>query len=146
MVLNGPPYGPLGYKEWDMTDATSAKFCHSFSSQEQVPFNFMVAVTICSDFGAQENKICCAFTFYPSSCNDVMGLGVIIIFFLMLSFKSGFSLLFLTIIKELFIETSLSAIIVLSFLYLRLLVFRQPYFQFVIHSARHFSVCTLPIS
>ena len=31
---------------------------HSFSSKEQVSFNFMAAVTICSDFGAQENKIC----------------------------------------------------------------------------------------
>ena len=32
--------------------------CHSFSSKEQASFNFMAAVTICSDFGAQENKIC----------------------------------------------------------------------------------------
>ena len=31
---------------------------HSFSSKEQVSFNFMAAVTICSDFGAQENKVC----------------------------------------------------------------------------------------
>ena len=29
---------------------------HSFPSKEQAFFNFMVAVTICSDFGAQENK------------------------------------------------------------------------------------------
>ena len=34
------------------------KDCHSFSSKEQASFNFMAAVTICSDFGAQENKIC----------------------------------------------------------------------------------------
>ena len=32
--------------------------CHSFSSKEQASFNFMAAVTICSDFGAQENKVC----------------------------------------------------------------------------------------
>ena len=31
--------------------------CHSFLSKEQVSFNFMAAVTICSDFGAQENKV-----------------------------------------------------------------------------------------
>ena len=31
---------------------------HSFSSKEQVSFNFMAAVTICIDFGAQENKTC----------------------------------------------------------------------------------------
>ena len=28
---------------------------HSFSSKEQTSFNFMAAVTICSDFGAQES-------------------------------------------------------------------------------------------
>ena len=39
--------------------------CHSFPSKEQVPFNFMAAVTICSDFGAQENKICHCFHFFP---------------------------------------------------------------------------------
>ena len=32
---------------------TLSKF-HSFSSKEQVSFNFMAAVTICSDFEAQE--------------------------------------------------------------------------------------------
>ena len=31
--------------------------CHSFSSKEQESFNFMAAVTICSDFGAQKNKV-----------------------------------------------------------------------------------------
>ena len=29
----------------------------SFSSKEQVSFNFMAAVTICSDFGAPQNKV-----------------------------------------------------------------------------------------
>ena len=36
-----------------------------FSSKEQVSFNFMAVVTICSDFGAQENKISSA-TFFIS--------------------------------------------------------------------------------
>ena len=31
--------------------------CHCFSSREQVSLNFMAAVTICNDFGAQENKV-----------------------------------------------------------------------------------------
>ena len=31
--------------------------CHSFSSKEEVSFNFMAAVTICNDFGAQEDKV-----------------------------------------------------------------------------------------
>ena len=30
---------------------------YGFSSKEQASFNFMSAVTICSDFGAQENKV-----------------------------------------------------------------------------------------
>ena len=34
---------------------------HSFSSKEQASFNFMTAVTICSDFGAQENE----FSLFP---------------------------------------------------------------------------------
>ena len=38
--------------------------CHSFSSKEQASFNF-VAVVTCSNFGAQENKICTCFRFYP---------------------------------------------------------------------------------
>ena len=35
---------------------------HSFPSKEQESFNFMTAVTICSDFGAQENKVCHCFS------------------------------------------------------------------------------------
>ena len=34
-----------------------SKVSHSFSSKEQVSFNFMAAVTICSDFGAQKIKV-----------------------------------------------------------------------------------------
>ena len=36
----------------------------SFPSKEQVSFNFVAAVTICNDFGAQE-KICHCFHFPP---------------------------------------------------------------------------------
>ena len=32
--------------------------CHSVSSKELVSFNFMAAVTVHNDFGAQESKIC----------------------------------------------------------------------------------------
>ena len=37
----------------------------AFPSEEQTSFNFTAAVTICSDFGAQENKICHCFHFCP---------------------------------------------------------------------------------
>ena len=44
----------------------STFFIHcSFSSKEQVSFNFMAAVTICSDFGGQENKVCHCFHCFP---------------------------------------------------------------------------------
>ena len=39
--------------------------CHNFSSKEQASFNFMAAVTICSDLGAQENKVCHCFHCFP---------------------------------------------------------------------------------
>ena len=38
---------------------------HNFSSMEQVSFNFVTALTIHSDFGAQENKIYHCFQFFP---------------------------------------------------------------------------------
>ena len=37
----------------------------SFSSKEQVSFNFMAAVTICSDLGAPQNKVCHCFHCFP---------------------------------------------------------------------------------
>ena len=36
-------------------------------------FNFMAAVTICSDFGAPQNKVCHCFHISPSICHEVMG-------------------------------------------------------------------------
>ena len=38
-----------------------------------VIFNFITAVTICSDFGAQENKTCHCFHVSPSICHEVLG-------------------------------------------------------------------------
>ena len=48
----------------------SAFYCavwvgHSFSSKEQVSSNFMAAVSIGSDFGAQEKKVCHCFLCFP---------------------------------------------------------------------------------
>ena len=36
------------------------------SFKEQTSFNFMAAITICSDFGAQENKVCHCFHCFPT--------------------------------------------------------------------------------
>ena len=46
---------------------------HNFSSKEQVSFNFMAAVTICNDFGAQENKPVIVSIVFPSISHEVMG-------------------------------------------------------------------------
>ena len=42
-----------------------SRFGHSFSSKKQMSINLMAAVTICSDFGAQENKVCHCFHCFP---------------------------------------------------------------------------------
>ena len=49
-----------------------------FSSKEQASFNFMAVVTICSDFGAPQNKVCHCF---PSICDEVMGPEAMILVF-----------------------------------------------------------------
>ena len=71
--LYGPfshPYMPTGktitISRWTFVGkVTSLLFnmlsCHSFYSKEQVSFHFIARISICSDFGAQENKVCCCF-------------------------------------------------------------------------------------
>ena len=41
----------------------------------------MAAVTIHSDCGGQENKVCHGFIFSPSVCHEVMGLEAMILAF-----------------------------------------------------------------
>ena len=52
----------------------------SFSSKEQASFHFMAEVTICSDFGAQENKVFVSIV-SPSIWHEVMGLDAMILVF-----------------------------------------------------------------
>ena len=81
----------------------------------------MAAVTICSDFGAQENKVSHCFLRFPLYLpwsDDAM-----ILVFWMLSFNPAFSLSSFTFIKKLFSSSLLSAIRVVSSAYLRLLIF-----------------------
>ena len=85
----------------------------------------MAAVTICSNFGVQENEVCDYFHCFPiylpwSERPNVIAL---ILVFWILSFKSAFSLSSFTFIKRLFTYSSLSAIKVVSSAYLRLLIF-----------------------
>ena len=80
----------------------------------------MAAVTIYSDFGAWENK---SVTVSPSICHEVMGPDAMIFVFWMLSFNPTFPLSSFTFIKRLFSYSSLSAIMVVSSAYPRLLIF-----------------------
>ena len=68
----------------------------------------MAAVTICTDFGAQENKGCQCFHCL-SICHEVMGPDAMILLFWMLSFKPTFSLSSFTFIKRLFSSSSLNS-------------------------------------
>ena len=94
---------------------------HNFPSKECL--NFMAAITICSDFGDQENNISryfhCFHIYLPWSdkarCHEYS--------FWMLSFKPTFSLSSFTFIRKLFSPSSLSAVRVVSSAYLRLLIF-----------------------
>ena len=81
-------------------------------------FNFMAAVTICSDFGAQENKVCHCFHFSLSICHEMMGPDAILLVLQMLSFKPAFSLSSFTFIRRFFSSPSLSTIRVVSSAYL----------------------------
>ena len=75
----------------------------------------MAAVTICSDFGAQENS--------PSICHELLGPDAMVFIYWMLSFKPGFSLSSFIFIKRFFSSSSLIAIRVVSSAYLKLLIF-----------------------
>ena len=80
----------------------------------------MAAITICSDFGDQKNKLSHCFHCFSSIFHEVMGLDAMILVFWMLSSKPTF--LLSSFIKR-FFSSSLSAIRVVSSAYLRLLIF-----------------------
>ena len=76
-------YRPWGRKKSDTTERLRFHFQvgHSFSSKEQVSFNFMAAITICSDFGAQEIKSVTVSIVSISICHEVMGQDAMILSF-----------------------------------------------------------------
>ena len=113
----------LCHKVMSLLFNTLSRFVIAFLSWSKC-LNFKVAVTICSDFGAQEKKVChCFHIFFPSICHAVMELDDIFLVFWMLSFKPAFSLSSFTFTKRLFSSSSFSATRVVSSAYLRLLIF-----------------------
>ena len=86
-------------------------------------------------------------TFFPSICQEIMGLDVMILVFWMLSFKSAFTLSSFTLIKRLFSSASLFAVRVVSSAYLGYWYFsQQSWFQVVLHSAQNFTWWILHVS
>ena len=83
----------------------------------------MATVTICSDVGAQENKVCHCFHCFAIFCHEVMELDAMIFVYWMLSSKPAFSLSSSTFINRLFSSTLLYAIKVVSSPYLRVWIF-----------------------
>ena len=83
--------------------------------------NFMAAVTICSDFGAQGNKVCHCFHCFPIYLPQSHGPDAMILVFWMLSFKPAFSLFSFTFIKRLF---SFSCFLPLGWCHLHLKLLR----------------------
>ena len=86
-------------------------------------FNCMATVTVCSDFEAQEKKVCHCLHCFPIYLTEVIRQHAMILVFWMLSFKPTFSLSSFTFIKRLFSSSLLSATRVVSSAYLRLLIF-----------------------
>ena len=84
----------------------------------------MAAVTICSDFGAQENKVSDCFHYFSIYLTWSDGTKWHDLSFWTLSFKPDFSLTSFMFIKRFFSSFSLSAIRVVSSAYLRLLIFQ----------------------
>ena len=76
--------GSQGVRHDWVTELNWTEVGHNFSSKEQVSFNFMASVTICSDFGVQENKVCHCFHCFPiymlwnvgTRCHDLHFLNV----------------------------------------------------------------------
>ena len=71
----------------------------------------------------KKRKSLTVFIVSPCICHEVMGLYAMIFVFWMLSFKTALSLYSFTFIKRLFSSSLLSAIMVVSSVYLRLLIF-----------------------
>ena len=116
------------------------------SSKEQMSFNFMATVTICSDFRVQEEEVCHCFYLSPFFLPRSDGSDDMTLVFLIFSFKPAFSLSSFTLIKF-FSSSSLSAIrVVSSACWGCWCSFCQSWFQLITHTARHVSWCAPHIS
>ena len=113
--------------------------------QEQVSFNFRLQSP--SAVIREPKKIkSLTIPVSLSICHEVMGLNFMILVFWKLSFKPTFHSPLSTFTKSPFSSSSLSAIRVVSFAYVRLLMFLPAILQLVLHLAWYFRWCTLHIN
>ena len=87
---------------------------------KQAYFSFVTIVTIYSDLEPKKIKSVTVSTFPPPICHEVVASDAMTFVFQVLSFRPGFSLFSFTLIKRLFSSFLLSAIRVVSSVYLRL--------------------------
>ena len=85
-------------------------------------FNFMAAITVCSDLGAPQSKVCYCFHCFPIYFPWSDGTGCHDLRFWMPNSKPTFSLPSITFIKRLVSSSSLSGIRVVSSAYMLLLL------------------------
>ena len=78
-------YSPYGRRiRHDWSELTHTQVCHSFPSKWKASFNFMASDIVHNDSGAQENKICHCFHFFPiyfpwsygTGCHDLSFLNI----------------------------------------------------------------------
>ena len=94
----------------------------SLPGRKQLCSDFMAAITICNDSGAQEEEIYYYFHIFPIY-HEVMEPDAMILVFLIVNLKWAFSLSSFTLIKRLISSSSLSPFRVVQSTYLRLLMF-----------------------
>ena len=121
-----------------------SRFVIAFLPRSKRLFHFMAAVTIHSDFGAQENKVGHCFHYFPIYLPWRDGTGCHDHSFWMLNFKPAFSLSSFTFIRGFlvplhFLPLELYHLHIWGCLYFSL----QSWFQLELHPAQHFAWCTL---
>ena len=81
---------------------------------EQVSFNFTAAVTVCSDFGTQENKVCYCFHCFPIYLPWSDGTGCYDHSFLNVEFQASFFTLLFHLHQEALFSSFLLLLLLLS--------------------------------
>ena len=133
-----------------------SRFVIVFLPRSKRSFNFMASVTVSNDFGAQENKVCYYFHFFPMYLPWSDGTKCHELHYLNVECYANFSFSSFTLFRRLFSSSLLSAIrwchLHVWHLHVNLHVWgywyfsRQSEFQLGLHPVQHFAWCTLCIN